>query len=61
MILSDHRTHTTRELSRRVGHAFAVAIYRLRHDPRYHYDIDRRRHPSKRYQHKYRLVAPPNG
>jgi len=61
VLLSDHRWHTTRELSRRVGHAFAVAIYRLRHEPRYHYDIERQRHPTKPFQHQYRLIDPPNG
>ena len=55
-ILSDKEWHTTKELSRRVGHTFAVAKFYL---TRYGYLIERRRHPSRRYQHQYRLLDSP--
>ena len=52
-VLVDGKWHSTRELARRVGHTFAGAKYTLttKHD----LDIERQRHPSKRWQHRYRL------
>ena len=54
-VLSDHNWHATRELSRRVGHTFAVAKFKL---VRNGYRIERERHPVKRFQHQYRLIPP---
>lgn len=34
LILSDGQWHSARELARRLGHAFGVAIYHLRHKGR---------------------------
>lgn len=51
-ILSDRRWHSTKELARRVGHAFAVSKFTLVH--RFHYNIERRRHPTLKRQHEYR-------
>ncbi|MFA5061653.1 MAG: hypothetical protein WC526_00725 [Patescibacteria group bacterium] len=53
-VLGDHDWHSTRELVRRVGHAFGVAKFRLVHS--YHYDIERRHHPARRFQFQYRLL-----
>ena len=55
-VLEDGDWHTTKELSRRVGHTFAVSKFHL---TRYGYLIERRRHPSYRYQHQYRLIEYP--
>lgn len=54
-ILSDHQWHATKELSRKIGHTFGEFIFYLRHDYRHHHVIERRKHPTKRYQHQYRL------
>ena len=51
-VLADGRWHSTRELVRRVGHAFAVSKFKL---VRYGHDIERRPHPTKRWQWQYRL------
>lgn len=52
-VLSDHHWHATRELTRRVGHTFAVAKFKLVRQHGYH--IERERHPRNRNQHQYRL------
>lgn len=54
LVLDDRRWHSTRELSRRVGHTFAVAKFKLTHS--YGYRIKRRRHPLLSRQHQYRLL-----
>ena len=51
-VLSDGRWHSTKELARRVGHTFPVAKFKLTH---YGYRVDRRPHPTKRWQWQYRL------
>jgi hypothetical protein len=56
LLLSDGQWHSTKELSRRIGHTFGFSIWKLRHEE--HRDIERRAHPSCRYQHQYRLVPP---
>ncbi len=56
-ILSDRRWHSTRELSRRVGHTFAMATYLLRRNG---HVIARERHLDCRYQFRYRLLDPAN-
>ena len=53
LLLSDHSWHSTKELTRRIGHTFAVAIFKLRHTG---YPIDRRSHPAKRRQFQYRFA-----
>lgn len=55
-ILKDGRWHSTKELARRVGHTFAVAKFYL---VGYGHVIERQKHPTKRYQHRYRLVDEP--
>jgi hypothetical protein len=57
MVLDDRRWHSTRELSRRVGHTFAVAKYKLVHA--YGYHIERRHHEAWPGQYQYRLVDEP--
>jgi len=52
-ILKDGHWHATRQLVRRVGHTFAGAKFRL---VGYGYQIERQRHPTRRYQHQYRLI-----
>lgn len=56
-ILLDHACHSTRELVRRVGHTFGGAIYQLRRPAarRKGYVIERRKHPTRKYEHQYRL------
>jgi len=51
-ILDDHQFHSTKELARRVGHTFNGAIFIVR---RGNYVVERRKHPTARYQHQYRL------
>jgi len=53
-VLSDHQWHTTSELVRRVGHTFGGAKFGLIHQG---HVIERRPHPTRRYQHQYRLRA----
>ena len=53
VILSDHHWHATKELARRIGHTFHVAIFVARQN---YYVVERRRHPTTAYQHEYRLV-----
>lgn len=55
-ILKDRACHSTKELVRRVGHAFGGAIFRLR---RRGLAIERKKHPTKRYQNQYRLTDEP--
>lgn len=50
-LLTDGRWHATRQLVRRVGHSFAVAMFVLR--SRGHV-IERERHPTRRRQFRYR-------
>lgn len=54
--LEDGRWHSTRELSRRVGHTFAVFKSKLVH---HGYPVERRRHETKKHQHQYRLLEEP--
>jgi hypothetical protein len=56
-ILLDRACHSTKELVRRIGHTFGGAIYQLRRPTarRKGYVIERRKHPTKKYQHQYRL------
>jgi hypothetical protein len=54
--LSDRDWHDTQELVREVGHTFGHTKFLLVGD-RYHYTIDKRRHPSRKHQWQYRLVA----
>lgn len=57
-ILADGKPHSTKELSRRVSHAFAGSIFKLR---RAGYLIEKQHHPTRDYQWEYRLVGtPPN-
>jgi hypothetical protein len=53
-LLSDHEWHSTRELSRRISHAFAVAKFKLVHQERRR--IEKRKHATRRYQYEYRLL-----
>ena len=55
-ILSDHDWHSTSELSRRVSHAFAGSIFKLR---RLGYTIEKRHHPTREYHYQYRLTDVP--
>lgn len=52
-ILRDGGWHSTRELARRVGHTFGMAVFNLRRDNQH---VERRRHPSAAFQHQYRLT-----
>lgn len=56
-VLADGDWHSTKELSRRVGHTFAVfkshLKLRLHRNGRF---IEKRRHPLQRYQYQYRLI-----
>jgi hypothetical protein len=52
-ILADGEAHTTRELVRRVGHAFGTAVFRLRRNGHH---IVTSCHPTKRWQRNYQLV-----
>lgn len=56
-ILLDRACHSTKELVRRVGHTFGCAIYQLRRPTarRKGYVIERRKHPTKKYEHQYHL------
>lgn len=51
-VLSDGRWHTTKELVRRVGHAFGGAKFVLTTSG---IQVERRRHPSQRWQYQYRV------
>lgn len=51
--LADRAVHSTKELVRRIGHAFGGAIFKLR---RRGFTIARTAHPTKRYQNNYRLT-----
>lgn|GEM_PF-2271037 len=53
-LLLDGRWHNTKEIVGAVSHTFATSIWRLRHTGHH---VERRRHPSKRYQHQYRLTG----
>ena len=55
-ILSDGDWHSTSELSRRVSHAFAGSIFKLR---RLGYTIEKRHHPTREYHYQYRLTEEP--
>lgn len=55
-ILIDRACHSTKELVLRIGHAFNVAIFKLR---RRGFAIERKKHPTKRYQSQYRLKDEP--
>lgn len=55
-LLKDRACHSTKELVRRVGHAFGGAIFKLR---RRGFTIERTTHPTKRYQNQYRLTNEP--
>jgi hypothetical protein len=57
LILSDGQFHTTRELVRRIGHTFGVAIFKLR---RMHRQVICQLQPGTGRQYRYRLV-PRNG
>jgi hypothetical protein len=52
-ILSDRSWHSTKELSHRVGHTFAVATYLLRKSG---HIIKTERHPGRRHQYRYCLL-----
>ena len=52
-ILSDGRWHSTKELSHRVGHTFAVATHLLRKSG---HSIKTERHPGRRHQYRYCLL-----
>ncbi len=56
-ILADGEYHSTQELSRRVGHTFAVAKFKLVHAG---HAIEREPHPTKRHQWRYRLRRAPH-
>lgn len=58
-VLLDGQWHSTTELVRRVGHTFPVAKYVLIHVDGH--EIERRRHPERRFEHQYRLVPPRHG
>jgi predicted transcriptional regulator len=51
-ILRDHDWHSTAELARRVGHRFGGVVYQLRQAG---YIINRERHPTQPFQHRYRF------
>lgn len=53
-ILDDRGWHSTKELSRRVGHTFAVATHLLRKGG---HRIQTERHPERRHQYRYRLLG----
>ncbi len=53
-LLLDGQWHSTKELARKVSHAFAGSIWKLRHTG---HNIERQRHPKKRYEHQYRLTG----
>ena len=53
-VLADHEWHSTRELTRRVGHTFAVAKFKLVTQHGYHIECER--HPWRTHQFQYRLV-----
>jgi hypothetical protein len=53
-ILADGQWHSTRVLARSVGHTFCVGVFHLR---QLGYLIERRRHPSRRFQFQYRLTG----
>lgn len=55
-LFNDGRWHATKELARRVGHTFAVAKFKL---VGYGHVIEREKHPTKRYQYRYRLTDSP--
>lgn len=55
-VLSDQDWHATKELSRRVSHAFAGSIFKLR---RSGYTIEKRHHPTREYHYQYRLTEEP--
>jgi len=55
-LLRDGRWHNTKQLARRVGHAFAVAKFKL---VGYGYVIECEKHPTKLYEYRYRLVDEP--
>jgi hypothetical protein len=52
-VLGDGETHTTRELVRRVGHAFGTAVFQLRKNGHH---IVTSPHPNRRWQSNYQLV-----
>ena len=56
-VLYDGDWHATRELTRRVGHTFAVAKFKL---CRSGHPVEVERHPTKRHQFRYRLRPPAN-
>lgn len=56
-VLLDGERHFTQELVRKVGHTFGGAKRKLVQDG---FDIERERHPAKKYQHQYRLVDGPS-
>lgn len=52
-VLSDGKWHSTRDLVRRVGHSFSVSKFRL---IQYGHVVEKRPHPTKRWQWEYRLL-----
>lgn len=55
-VLADHDWHSTKELCRRVSHAFAGPIFKLRQSG---YTIEKRYHLMREYQYEYRLAEEP--
>ena len=53
LLLSDGQWHTTRELARRIGHRFGVAVFHLR---RMHRQVVCQLQPHSDRQYRYRLV-----
>ena len=51
-VLADGKWHSTRELARRVGHAFGAARYAL---GKTGICVQRRPRKNKRWQHEYRI------
>ena len=59
-VLSDRQWHSTRELSRAVGHCFAVVKYHIKYQLKKEGRvIEKRAHPRERYQYLYRLTDEP--
>lgn len=54
-LLADGDWHNTRQLSRRIGHTFAVAKFKLTH---LGHPIEVEHHPTKPRQFRYRLRRP---
>lgn len=52
-LLRDGKWHPTKELVRKIGHRFGAAKLILMN---LHWDIEKRRHRTRRHQWEYRLV-----